>query len=52
MQIYNTHHKLLKQEPFVLNFLQISYIHSSHLCLHSNVPLSLPNVELSVFLEH
>ena len=46
---YNTRHKSLKQEPFVLNFLQISYIHSSHLCSHSNVPLSFPNVEPSVF---
>ena len=42
-------HKSLKQEPFVLNFLQISYIHASHLCSHSNVPLSFPNVEPSVF---
>ena len=25
---YNTRQKSLKQEPFVLNFLQISYIHS------------------------
>ena len=25
---YNTRHKSLKQGPFVLNFLQISYIHS------------------------
>ena len=48
----NTRHKSLKQEPFVLNFLQISYIHSSHLCSHSNVPLSFPNVEPSIFLEH
>ena len=39
----------MKQKPFVLNFLQISYIHSSHLCSHSNVPLSFPNVEPSVF---
>ena len=46
---YNTRHKSLKQEPFVLNFLQISYIHSSHLCSHSNVPLSFPNVEPRVF---
>ena len=28
---YNPHHKSLKQKPIVLNFLQISYIHSSHL---------------------
>ena len=49
---YNTRHKSLKQEPFALNFLQISYIHSSHFCSHSNVPLSFPNVEPSVFLEH
>ena len=46
---YNTRHKSLKQEPFVLNFLQISYIHSSHLCSHSNVPLSFPNVEPRIF---
>ena len=46
---YNTRHKSLKQEPFVLNFLQISYIHSSHLCSHSNVPLSFPGVEPTVF---
>ena len=46
---YNTRHKSLRQEPFVLNFLQISYIHSSHLCSHSNVPLSFPNVELRIF---
>ena len=45
----NTRHKSLKQEPFVLNFLQISYIHSSHLYSHSNVPLSFPNVEPIVF---
>ena len=38
----NTCHKSLKQEPFVLNFLQISYIHSRHLRFHSNVPLSFP----------
>ena len=25
---YNTRHKSLKQEPFVLNFVQIPYIHS------------------------
>ena len=41
--------KSLKQEPFVLNFFQTSYIHSSHLCSHSNVPLSFPNVVPSVF---
>ena len=46
---YNTGHKSLKEEPFVLNFLQISYIHPLHLCSHSNVPLSFPNVEPSVF---
>ena len=45
MVTYNTHHKSLKQKPFFLNFLQISYIHSSHLCSHSNVPLSFPTVE-------
>ena len=42
---YNPRHKSLKQKPFVLNLLKISYIHSSHLCSHSNVPLSFPNVE-------
>ena len=46
---YNARHKSLKQEPFVLNFLQIFYIHSIHPCSHSNVPLSFPNVEPSVF---
>ena len=46
---YNTRHKSLKQKPFVLNFLRISYIHSSHLCSQSNVPLSFPNVEPRVF---
>ena len=48
LKSYNPCHKSLKQ-PFVLNFLQISYIHSSHLCSHSNVPLSFPNVEPRVF---
>ena len=46
---YNTRHKSLKQEPFVLNFLQISYIHSWHLRSHLNLPLSFPNVEPRVF---
>ena len=46
---YNARHKSLKQGPFVLNFLQIFYIHSLHPCSHSNVPLSFPNVEPSVF---
>ena len=46
---HNTRHKSLKQEPFVLNFIQISYIHALHLCAHSNMPLSFPNVETSVF---
>ena len=46
---YNTRHKSLKQEPLVLNFLQISNIHASNFCSHSNVPLSSPNVEPSVF---
>ena len=32
-------------KAFILNLLQISYIHSSHLYSHSNVPLSFPNVE-------
>jgi len=45
----NPRHKSLKQKPFVLNFQQISYIHSSHLYSHSNVPLSFPNVEPHVF---
>ena len=48
LSTYSTRHKSLKQEPFVLNFLQISFVHSSHLCSHSNVPLSFPNVEPSV----
>ena len=42
--IYNTRHKSLKQKLFFLNFLQISYIHYSHLFSHSNVLLSFPNV--------
>ena len=46
---YNTRHKSLKQKAFVLNFLRISYIHSSHLCSQSNAPLSFPNVEPRVF---
>ena len=46
---YNVRHKSLRQEPFVLNFLQFFYIHSLHPCSHSNVPLSFPNVEPSVF---
>ena len=37
------------RKPFLLNFLQISYILSSYLCSHSNVPLSFPNVEPRVF---
>ena len=48
-QTHNTRHKSLKQKAFVLNFLQISFIHSSHLCSHSNVPLSFPNGEPRVF---
>ena len=32
-----------------MNFLHISYIHASHLCSHSDVSLSFPNVEPSVF---
>ena len=43
------HHKSLKKKPFVLNSLQISYIHSSHHYSHSNVPLSFPNVEPRIF---
>ena len=46
---YSTRHKSLKQEPFVLNFFKISYIHPSHLFSHSNVPLSSLNVEPRVF---
>ena len=46
---YNTRHKSLKQEPFVLNFLQISYIHSWHLRSHLHLPLSFRNVEPGVF---
>ena len=34
---------------FFLIFLKIFYIHSSHLCSHSNVPLSFPNVEPRIF---
>ena len=45
----NPRQKSLEQKPFVLNFLQISYIHSSHLYSHLNVPLSFPNVEPRVF---
>ena len=30
-------------------FLKISYIHSSHLCSHSNVPFTFPSVEPHVF---
>ena len=45
----NTRHKSLKQEPFVLNFLQISYIHSWHLRSHLHLPLSFLNVEPGVF---
>ena len=36
-------------EVFHTNFLQISYIHSLHLCSHSIVSPSFPNVEPSVF---
>ena len=32
-----------------MNFLQIFYIHTLHPCSHSDVPLSFPNVEPSVF---
>ena len=46
---YNTRHKSLKQRPFVLNFLRISFIHSWHLCSQLNVPLSFPNVEPRIF---
>ena len=41
--------QIVETGAFVLNFLQISYIHASHLCSHSNVPLSFPSVEPSVF---
>ena len=40
--------QIVETGAFVLNFLQISYIHTSHLCSHSDVPLSFPNVEPSV----
>ena len=30
-------------------FWKILYIHSSHLCSHSNMPLSFPNVEPHIF---
>ena len=46
---HNTRHKSLKQEPFVLNFLQISYIPSWHLRSHLHLPLSFRNVEPGVF---
>ena len=46
---YNTRHKSLKQEPFALNFLLISYIHSWHLRSQLHLPLSFPNVEPRVF---
>ena len=41
--------QIVETGAFVLNFLQISYIHASHLCSHSDVLLSFPHVELSVF---
>ena len=41
---YNIRHKSLTQKLFFLNFLQISYIHSSHLYSHSKQVLSFPNV--------
>ena len=34
---------------FSWSFWKIWYIHSSHLCSHSNVPLSFPNVEPRIF---
>ena len=40
--------QIVETGAFVLNFLQISYIHASHLCSHSNVPLSFPNVDLGL----
>ena len=46
---YDTHHKSLKQTPFLVNFYKLSCIHSSYFCSHSNVPLSLPNVEPPIF---
>ena len=49
---YNTRHKSLKQEPFVLIFFQISFIHSSHLCSHSSVPPLLPQCWAERILEH
>ena len=49
-RIYNTCYKSLKHEPYVfLEFLKMSYIHSSHLSSHSNVQLSFPNVEPRTF---
>ena len=49
---YNTRHKSLKREPFVLNFFQISYSHSSHLCSHSNAPPLLSQCWPERILEH
>ena len=39
----------LNRNRFSWIFSKISYIHSSHLCRHSNVSLSFPNVEPCVF---
>ena len=41
--------QIIETKPVFLNFWKILYIHSSHLCCHSNVPLSFPNVEPRVF---
>ena len=41
--------QIIETKPVFLNFWEILYIHSSHLCSHSNVPLSFPSVEPRVF---
>ena len=33
-------------------FWNISYIHSSRFCSHSNVPLSFPNIDATIILKH
>ena len=38
-----------KKTRFSWIFWKILYIHSSHLCSHSNMPLSFPNVEPHIF---
>ena len=49
---YNTCHKSLKQEPFVLNFLQISYIHSRHTSFSLKCAPLLPQCWATHILEH